>query len=608
MKFILNKKRYLLDLILEDKKHALKILKDNRVSKSDADFNRLIELLNTSFKSLNLLGMLTKFLIVDKIPIFQLDGLIRWLDENKGSRLLSKPLMQYKRFELLKDEITIIDTKRKVKLSVDLLPREQKDYYENSTKEERDIFNGWSVKLHEIKFKTPYTSKLSKLRSMGGMIAYLEEFVKKNIVIKTFDEMITEIENTSGANLVSVDTDNGIIVAEISNYKASNTLGSISWCISTGLGAWSEYVYDKKAYQYFIWNYSLSEADPLHQIGATVLVSNKISDIHDVNDHCLKDEIPQFILNLNLKGISMEEYEERMKYVIEERRSNSKNEFDSNRDTMLVAEALQKYLDSVGTWQDSSDIYDIHIGSDHNYQMTFLKYLEEEFLVGTDADATASYFEWGKGLIDDQGIIGGINENIWRNTIDIEAVVDFYTPDEENQAWNYPEDCGIEKELTELGKSTLAELKVKLKEAEDAYEASDEENEELYDLQSELFDKVEELEDGESDDDDLFGYTDEAIETHIEGFKEQIREDVWYFLEMYGVLTEDKENSNYYNRNRKLYKMQEHHEEAFYDVDTVIQYMLDQYPTARTVLGRKNEEEYHINHNGVDYVIFEYEE
>ena len=62
---------------------GLNILKNNTVSKNDPKFMDLIEILNDNFKSLNLLGMMTKFLFKEKISFDEIKDLIKWLHDNK---------------------------------------------------------------------------------------------------------------------------------------------------------------------------------------------------------------------------------------------------------------------------------------------------------------------------------------------------------------------------------------------------------------------------------------------------------------------------------------------------------------------------------------------
>lgn len=603
MKFIKNKKSFHLDLILEDKAQALKILRDNRISKSNSVFTELMELLNSNFKSLNFLGMMTKFLFIEKISFDEIKDLIKWLHDNKGTKLLSKPLMAYKRFEELKDEIVNIDLNRKVKLVLNELPSHQKSLYNDSTEEEKEIFNGWAVKLHEIKYKKPFLVKLSKLKTMDGLLEYIEDFVRKNSNIKTYQEKLDHINNTDGANIVSSDSDAGIIVASIDNFNASKELGSTSWCISTGIGSWSSYVYQKKAFQYFIWNYSLSEADPLHLIGATVIINDIISDIHNINDRSLINDIPTFIKDLKLRGITEEEYLERVGKIRGENRQTAKYTYDKDPEILLKAEALQKFISESGKWLNSYDIYDIR-PDDTSYGLHSFVYDSGEggeiYYIGTDEEATESFYEYEKQLIDDLGIIGSFNPRAWEVGIDGEKVANYFS--EEDYVRENPEEFGISKILNKEGKIEIQKLRIEFDKLSSEFEESKDELK--IDKLDDLERRIEEIEEFEIE--HLWEYDDSEIDSYLESEKERIIEDPKEYLLERDIIEKTKDNYGYY-RDKYIYSMDRRYEQMFFDLDKILQYCLRSDGEAEmrgNALSSEDGVEYHVKYQGVDYYIY----
>lgn len=598
MKFIKNKKKFQLDLILEGKVQALKILRDNGVSKSNSTFTELIKLLNTNFKSLNFLGMMTKFIFIEKISFDEIKDLIKWLHDNKGTKLLSKPLMKYKRFEELKDEIVNIDLNRKIKLVLNELPSHQKSLYNDSTDDEKKIFNGWAVKLHKIKYKKPFLVKLSKLKSMNELLEYIENFVRKNSNIKTYQEKIDHINNTDGANIISSDSDSGIIVAEISNFNASKEVGSTSWCISTGIGSWSSYVYQKKAFQYFIWNYSLSQADPLHLIGATVILNNVISDIHDINDHSLKNDIPMFIKDLKLRGITEEEYLERVGEIRGENRQNAKYTYDSDENILLKAEALQKFFVEEDMWLNSYDIYDITPHNDYSRLLSF-KYDsgdgEVEYTIGTDEEATSAFYQYEEDLVDDIGIVGSFAERAWEVGIDGEKVANYF--DEEDYVRENPDDFDIPKKLTDKGEKEIEELTNKFYNLQDGPQ-DESKLKEIEDLDR----RIEEISEFEID--HLWEYDETAIENYLESEKERIKEDPKDYLIERDILQRERESAY---RGGYHFSMDKNYEKMFLDLNKIIKYCIDSDGESEMrggALAGYDGVENHVNYQGVDYYIY----
>ena len=68
-------------------------------------------MLRKFFKNLNYLGLLTTYRFQQEVSMEELEDLLPWLRYN--SNRLSKPVLQYKKFEELKDEIIQIDNKQK---------------------------------------------------------------------------------------------------------------------------------------------------------------------------------------------------------------------------------------------------------------------------------------------------------------------------------------------------------------------------------------------------------------------------------------------------------------------------------------------------------------
>jgi len=224
MRFIKRHKDF--KLILENKQQALKVLKEKSISKTNKDFTELSSLLLNKFNNNTLLGLMTTYLLDQKVSMDEIRDLIRWIHENKGGKLLPNNILTYKSFERLKDDITNINIDRKVKLVVKELPSKQKNLYKNMTTEEKETFEGWCIKMFEIKYKEPFFSKISKSNSVNELLEHIEDFVRRNSNIKSYKDKITEIRNTKGCELMNPDEETGIIVDRVKSFPASQALGS----------------------------------------------------------------------------------------------------------------------------------------------------------------------------------------------------------------------------------------------------------------------------------------------------------------------------------------------------------------------------------------------
>jgi hypothetical protein len=450
MKFLKPYKIYK-DILNENKKHALSVLKKLHISKDNNDFKSIERKLWDSFDSTELLGILTKFRFIENVSLDEILDLIKWLHDNNGNKLLPKPIQQYKTFESLKDDIINIDTQRKVKLVLKELPSEQSEIYKISSIEQRNEFNQWCVKLHEIKYKLPFYKKISSIKTMDEMISRISDFVLNNLDIKDYDEKKKELEETPKVDIVLDDTDNGVLIARILNYEASNKLGSSSWCISTGQGTWVNYIYNNMGYQYFIWDYSKSIADPLHQIGVTLGVGNRVTHAHDVNDTSLIHNLPDVITN-NLKnssnidgvlvGMTLEEADKIKGEYRGEKRKMTKVKFDNETGLKELATILMEYLKEENLWVDELDVYDLTPSHDY-YGMTHfdLDLIDEErsYCIADDDQADKAYSEWIGGLIDDTGYLSW-PRHVWEGLIDKESIIRQYGGDFEEAAEYYIEE------------------------------------------------------------------------------------------------------------------------------------------------------------------------
>lgn len=279
MKFIRNRNQF---KILENVQQAKSILKKFDLGTSHPDYQKLRELIEDEFGNLNYLGLMTKYRYEQEISMDELKDMLPWLKDN-GNRLPKNPL-KYSEFEELKDDIITVDNKQRVKEIYDLYPRAQKDVMELENEELQNKF----LKIHEIDKIDQFKQKLSSLKSEEDIKKHLNDFISKYSKDLTEFGTIQKIKKTDSKILYKKGE---IIVAEIFDYPASQKLGSSNWCISTGEGSFNSYTRGTKR-QFFMWDFSLDQTDPLFLVGFTTNSNGSITNIHDMRDKSLTGSIP----------------------------------------------------------------------------------------------------------------------------------------------------------------------------------------------------------------------------------------------------------------------------------------------------------------------------
>jgi hypothetical protein len=296
MKFIRNRKDFLNfknNLILENKDQAISILKKIGIDENNESYLYLKKNVEKIFKSFNYLGLMVSYHFTQEIPLQELKDLMPWLKEN-SSRLKNNPL-EYKKFEDLKDEIIEIDNNQRVKTIYDLFPREQKNLI---NQEDKDFYEK-SLEVHKIGMLNEFSKKLSGLKTREDIIEFMKEFINKNGEEINF-EIITNKLRKLNSEIVYQNPDEGIVLAEIFDFKTSAEIGSQNWCIVTSEANWNSYTSGTRK-QFFMWDFSKDRSDSQFMIGFTTNNIGQITHIHDKFDKSLKSDIPDNIVDLLTK-------------------------------------------------------------------------------------------------------------------------------------------------------------------------------------------------------------------------------------------------------------------------------------------------------------------
>jgi hypothetical protein len=343
-------------LILENKDQALSILKNKNISVNDPEFKEIVSRVKLLFKGLNYLGLLTKYKFEQDKSIREILDLLPWLKQNAGN--LPKNPLEYDRFEDLKDAIVVSDNHHRVKVIYNLLPRTQKNlvkadlkqYFTNfhDVNEESPLFFNRALAIHRLGLALSFGRKLSVHKTKESLLNYMGSFIESNSEDINFEKVSLDLKSKN-TKILFEDADNGIIMAEIYDYKTSNEMGSPDWCISYDKSHWKTYTQGSKK-QFFLWDFSLDRSDSLFLIGFTSNGIGQITNIHDKYNKTLDKKIPNKIKDiLKYTDISTDPFEYKIKML--------KASENSPNDVKKVEYGIA--IDDVLIFNVSSDGYDI---------------------------------------------------------------------------------------------------------------------------------------------------------------------------------------------------------------------------------------------------------
>ena len=132
--------------------------------------------------------------------------------------------------------------------------------------------------------KTKVIGRMSAVRNVSEIKTLINQALQEKYAWNKEDLLSFVANNTPDCDVVFNDKD--IVVLNVKNYKASNTLcyGRTSWCITSSESQWKNYVSGKSNKQYFFFDFSKPEKDELAHIGFTVNDTNGFHAAHSTSD------------------------------------------------------------------------------------------------------------------------------------------------------------------------------------------------------------------------------------------------------------------------------------------------------------------------------------
>ena len=280
-----NRLQELSGIIDEDVRQAKSFLEKNKIALDHPDFLKLKDewLRGTP----GLVGVFTKFLFGENVPIDAVKQLIDWVHNNKPIlNQLPKNVTDYNTYEELLDDTMYLDGVMMAKKFTNKMPSAQKNMMRELNNDNTKIYVYLVKEFQKLgeKIIAEFFGKIAKYKSAQEILDSMREKVEglKGSSEERYKQTVQEINSTPGTQIVY--NNNGIIITFIMLYSASKKLGcGTEWCISGEKYSWDSYVSGTNK-QYFVWNFNKDISDPMAFVAATIAPDGDTTAAHDRSD------------------------------------------------------------------------------------------------------------------------------------------------------------------------------------------------------------------------------------------------------------------------------------------------------------------------------------
>lgn len=274
-------------ILKENIDQARKILKDVHKDINDSNFIEIRDLLG---KNQGYLGLFTKLHFKYEQTIEDLKHFKNLIDDNKDLlRRLPIKLMEYTDInEFIGDLEVEKEWSLYNKEFVNKLPKRFRD----KARDDAELKNMY-IHLNDDGRKLIFKSLINFIADYTDYEVFKKDLfstirMSKSDVVKLVDQ----IKNTEHAYIVY--NRDGIVIAEIYNFKTSCKLGAKSWCISreNGIESWNKYVNSINGHkQYFIWNFKVPSHSAERMVGVTINKNGEVTYAHLNNNTSLYSDM-----------------------------------------------------------------------------------------------------------------------------------------------------------------------------------------------------------------------------------------------------------------------------------------------------------------------------
>jgi hypothetical protein len=259
--------------LFENLQKAKKLLADNKIPETHPDFIKLRTMLsnNTGY-----MGQFTKWLFIDRTEFSQLDMIFKELLKIN----IDKPIEEFEKAEELFDYITKFEINRKTNQVINAIPSKARELATPKLKQLIALNIDVAASIKDF-----YSKKGGKFKNSKDLYDDTQALIQN---LKGDFNLETIKVKASKLNTDIIYETPELLILQVNDFKASNEMGSKSWCISTQQSYWNSYV-NEFTNQYFIYDFTKSISDKRHLIGTTISPSGSFHAAHFADDSRVSD-------------------------------------------------------------------------------------------------------------------------------------------------------------------------------------------------------------------------------------------------------------------------------------------------------------------------------
>ena len=249
-------------LLYENPNQAIKFLKEKNLDPTtNPDGKEILDDINNITRGDGYTFLLTKFYINERMPIDDLSKLHDYLKQNKEHiNRLPKPVVTYNTYRELRNDLDNMEGMRAYKKLYNELPTNFKQEFNNElTDVEKQHFGKLAVEFYKTLNPKQQEFFLKKLKGYDSIVTIIEHLINYIRAIENnedYNSIKQKIESTPNTYIAYDNPEQGIIIAHVNSFKASEVLGcTTSWCISREPSRWREYKQGGNKY-FFIWDFN----------------------------------------------------------------------------------------------------------------------------------------------------------------------------------------------------------------------------------------------------------------------------------------------------------------------------------------------------------------
>jgi hypothetical protein len=252
------------ELLNENPNQAIKFLKEWGLDPENGDGKQMLDAILGITRGDGYTAMLTKFYVRRELSLDQIKDTYEQIKQNKFllSRL-PKPIVSYEYYSELQRDATLVYNEYHVNWLLKQLSKGLREQYQRLTTEQRKDFQVLASDFHLMSevLINRFMSKVFGFKNIDDFMKNLQGYIKAGgKELPDYNKIKEKILSTQGAHLAYDDQQKGILIAYISSYSASQTLGcTTAWCISRDIANYKDWKAGGKKY-FFIWDVNYPES------------------------------------------------------------------------------------------------------------------------------------------------------------------------------------------------------------------------------------------------------------------------------------------------------------------------------------------------------------